>query len=240
MARLVYIDVYSQELWSLPTRSPILRWYFQRGSAELIKVRFVKDGVPTMLYDTDDQLTLSFKLAPNATSFLIPPVQSAINPGDSHSFDGDHVPYYYLQPSFSSSVLDLALGNSNSVEAYGEFKWPDTGNVALHAPVTSNVSGFVCRIFANLNRGGEAIPGVVSSTQPSILNGIVNFTGSTAGTDLPTVPSLGIPKGTGIPYFIRLNGQFVPVYLDAGAPDGTDPGQVAPLDDANSHWTRGL
>lgn len=81
--------------------------------------------------------------------------------------------------------------------------------------------------------------------EPTVLPSITSFTGATA-SDLPYLATVDLTPGTGIPFFIRLaaTGQMIAVYLDAGAADGTDPAQVAPLDYnalTNSvHWTRAL
>lgn len=75
------------------------------------------------------------------------------------------------------------------------------------------------------------------------LNTITSFTGFTEEC-LPTVRTTDKVAATNEPYFIRLNGQFVPVYLEIGAANEADEGQVNPLDynedTNNKHWVRGL
>lgn len=77
-----------------------------------------------------------------------------------------------------------------------------------------------------------------------VLVGITSFTGSTS-VDLPSVATVALAPGSSIPYFIRMNGQFVAVYLESGTADVGQPlGEVNPLDyhatTNNKHWVRGL
>jgi hypothetical protein len=228
MARKFYLDTDTQEIWRFPTRSPILSFGFQRGSTEAIELRFVTDGVVVAL-TSGNVVTLSFKAAPSDGTFLVPAV-TATESGTGAATK------YTLLPVFSSTPLDTLLGSAMSAQAYMELKWVSGG--------TTNFAGpYLCRITQNLNRGGEATPGVVTSALAQTLPTITSFTGSDT-TDLPYVPTTSLSAGTGVPFFIRLDGQFVPVYLESGAVNGSDPGQVAPLDYHAStnakHWTRGL
>ncbi len=235
MASRLYVDNYTQAVWSRPTRAPIIRYQFQRGSSEEIQVRFVTDGVAAAIPDTETgglnsaTVTLSFKATPDASTFLIPTV-SAVSTGSGAAA------YYKLVPVFTSTELDNLLGSDLSAVAYMELRWTSAD--------TTNVAGpFLVRIFANLNRGGEISPGVVTSAFAVALPTITSFTGLDQN-DLPYVPTAALDADTGVPYTIRLDGQTVFIYLDSGAADGADSGQAAPLDyDAETndkHWTRGL
>jgi hypothetical protein len=225
MALRLYIDTYTQEIWRLPTRAPVLRFAFQRGATEAIDVQAVTDGVTAALGGTP---TLSFKTAPTDASFLIATVTGTA------SGSGTSAKHTFL-PLFSSAALDTLLGSSLSASCYGEIKWTE-------GSATNIVGPFLCRIYGNLNRGGETTPGVVTSASAQVLPTITSFTGSSA-TDLPYVPTVSLTAGTGVPFFIRISGQFIPVYLDSGTANVLDPGEVAPLDynvSTNAKkWVRG-
>ncbi len=227
MALRLYVDTYSQQVWSRPTRAPIIRWNFQRGSTEDILVRFVTDGVVGAL--SSGTVTLSFKATPTASSFLIPVVSATVTGSGTSA-------YYKVTPAFTSNELDTLIGTDLSASAYMELRWTDGS--------TTNVSGpYLVRIFANLNRGGETSPGVVTSALPQALPSITSFTGTTE-TDLPFVATVNLEADTNVPYTIRLDGQTIFVYLESGGADGADSGQVDPLDrdlvTNDKHWIRGL
>jgi hypothetical protein len=73
---------------------------------------------------------------------------------------------------------------------------------------------------------------------PAVLPLITGYVGGTS-SDLDSVDTTHLWKDTDIPFLIRVDGAFIPVYLETGAADVTDPGQIQPLDDPNVHWSRG-
>lgn len=82
-------------------------------------------------------------------------------------------------------------------------------------------------------------PPTFVGAEPVVLPNITAYTGGLSNC-LDAVPTLLLQKDTGIPFLIRISGSFIPVYLNSGAVDITDPGQIAALDDSGSHWSRGL
>lgn len=81
-------------------------------------------------------------------------------------------------------------------------------------------------------------PPTFVGAEPAVLPLITDYVGGTS-SDLDAVPTVALQKDTGIPFLIRVDGAFIPVYLESGAADGTDPGQIQALDDADVHWSRG-
>jgi hypothetical protein len=155
-----YIDTYSWQIWSRPTRSPILRFAFDRGTVPNIEIQFVTDGVVVALADGSATGTLGFKTAKTDASYLVAPVSW------TKSGTGTATKYTFT-PTFLASNLDTALGSNDSIVVYGEIKWVDGSN--------TGETGFSGRIYSNLNRGGESVP----STPEAYGTYTVSATGST-------------------------------------------------------------
>lgn len=81
-------------------------------------------------------------------------------------------------------------------------------------------------------------PPTFVGAEPTVLPLVTAYVGGTS-VDLDKVATVALQKDTGIPFLIRIGGAFIPVYLNSGASNPADPGQIQPLDDANSHWSRG-
>lgn len=82
-------------------------------------------------------------------------------------------------------------------------------------------------------------PPTFIGAEPVVLPNITAYTGGLSNC-LDAVKTTSLQKDTGIPFLIRIAGSFIPVYLNSGAVDMTDPGQIAALDDVTVHWSRGL
>lgn len=82
-------------------------------------------------------------------------------------------------------------------------------------------------------------PPTFVGAEPVVLPNITAYTGGLSNC-LDAVKTGSLQKDSGIPFLIRIGGAFIPVYLNSGAVDVTDPGQIAALDDATVHWSRGL
>ena len=152
MARRLYLDTYSGELWSRPTRSLVLRFPLERGSTEPIELYFVTDGtVQAMAGIADEAITLTIKDAAGPTGTLL-----AAQVAGKKSGEGAATKFTFL-PNVLSTALDTYLGTAASKPAVLEFTWTDTSTT----PSTYGVAQIHgAHIYANVNRGGEVVPPV--------------------------------------------------------------------------------
>jgi hypothetical protein len=158
MSRPWYIDRYQwPELapWKTTTRSPILRFAFNRGSTEPIPIRFIDAGVVQELGST---ATVGFGLKETrqSTSWLITPV-SAAKTGTTTAT------VYTLSPQFMGDTLDTLLGSNDSAMCVLEIYWTDSGTGGTAGAFGTGSIQKDCRVYRNLNVGGETVPTTPSS-----------------------------------------------------------------------------
>jgi hypothetical protein len=125
----LYIEANSWEIWSQPTRSPILRLDFQRGATQPLLVRFVQDATVVPLASASATGTLSFFADPSSSNLLVPAVtwsKTGMGPTTTYTFT----------PIFTGTNLDTALGSDVSISAYMQIKWTD-GSTAGKTPLLS-------------------------------------------------------------------------------------------------------
>lgn len=200
-----FIDTYTWQLWNRATRSPILRFAFDRGTTPPIEIQFVTDGVVVALADGAATGTLGFKTNKTDAGYIIAPV-AWVKTGTGTATK------YTFTPTFLATALDTALGSLNSVAVYGEIKWVDGSN--------TGEAGFGARIYANVNRGGETVPTAPSAflsvapaaagnTDVSAAGGIAPVSViATAGVGIYTYTltllTTGVPTGALVDMYIQI------------------------------------
>ena len=169
---LLYLNDDKAEIWELPTRSKVQKFHFIRGSSPEINVRRTQGGAVSS-YSGSATGTLTFKSSRTAGSVLIPTVTWSALGGNTFQF----------QPTFLSTELDTLLDDDDSAVVYGEIKVADSPDLFLFE--------FIGRVYANTNRGGESVPGVITSAEPIFLSSIERLEGGT-GTDLDFIPTVAM------------------------------------------------
>jgi hypothetical protein len=164
--------------WKSTTRSPILRFAFNRGATEPIPVKFIDAGVVQELGST---ATVGFglKATRQSTSWLITP-STAAKTGTTTST------IYTLSPQIMGSALDTALGTSDSLACVLELYWTDSGTGGTAGAFGTGSIQKSAVVYKNLNTGSETVP-----ITPAAFTDIGTVTNATS----PTYSSISAANG---------------------------------------------